>query len=271
VTLHNGDIRDRSSLRRLVSACEPDEVYNLAAVTFVPDSFERPELVRETNVVGVTNLLSTLRECAPNVRFFQASSSEMFGMADGLQDEETLFRPVSPYGESKAEAHRAVLQFRDQHDMHCCCGISFNHESPRRGLRFVTRKVTDAAARIKLELTNTLSLGNLEAKRDWGYAPEYVEAMWLMLSAGEPSDYVLATGRSHTVREMAELAFARAGLSLDEHLVEDDSFRRPVDPPRLVGNAAKAKEKLGWESRMDLAGVINEMVDSDLERHGAAR
>ena len=269
VTLHDSDVRDRSSLERVVRSCEPDEIYNLAAIAFVPDSFDRPELVRETNAVGVANLLSVLVDCAPAARFFQASSSEMFGVTSGLLDEEAPLRPVSPYGDSKAEAHRAVSRFREEHRMHCCCGISFNHESPRRGLKFVTRKVTDAAAKIKLGLTDTLSLGNLEAKRDWGYAPEYVEAMWLMLASEEPSDYVLATGKSHTVREMADLAFKAAGLHLDEYLVEDESLRRPVDPPDLVGDASKARERLGWESKMELAGLIKEMVDADLERLGS--
>jgi GDPmannose 4,6-dehydratase len=263
-TFHRGDLRDPSSLRKVVQACRPHEVYNLAAVAFVPDSFQRPELVLETNAAGVTHLLKALREADPEVRFFQASSSEMFGKADGPQDEKTPFEPVSPYGESKAEAHRTVVKFRDTHGMYCCCGISFNHESRRRDVRYVTRKVTTAAAKIRSGMADTVLLGNLEARRDWGYAPEYVEAMWSMLAADSPGDYVLATGRSYTVREMAELAFDHAGLRLDDHLELSESLKRPIDPHDLTGNAAKAKAELGWEPKTDLPTLIRGMVDADL-------
>jgi GDPmannose 4,6-dehydratase len=269
VTLHRMDLLDRDAVRRLVRACRPHEIYNLAAIAFVPDSFDSPGLVREINAEAVAHLLEIVREEIPTARFFQASSCEMFGDAEPPQDERTSLRPMSPYGEAKADAHRAVARYREEWGLHCSCGISFNHESPRRERKYVTRKVTDGVARIKLGLTETLRLGNLDAKRDWGYAPEYVEAMWRMLQQPEPGDYVLATGVSRTVGEMAELAFECVGLELGDHLVTDPGLRRVTDPSNLVGNPAKAWEKLGWKARTGLPSLIELMVKSDLARLAA--
>lgn len=270
VTVHAADIRDRAALERILRECEPQEVYNLAAEAFVPDSFSRPGSVREINADGVLTLLEAVRDLAPEARFFQASSCEMFGNTPAPQSELTPFDPVSPYGQAKVVAHETVASFRDRCGMRCFAGISFNHESPRRDLRYVTRKVTDAAARIKLGLADSLALGNVEAKRDWGYAPEYVEAMWLMLNRGvEPADFVLATGRPHSVREMAEIAFECAGLRLDDHLCHDPELERASDPPNLAGDARKAREQLGWGPRTDLASLMRLMVDADLSRLAA--
>jgi len=267
IMLHWGDLLDIDSVAHVVDSCSPHEIYNLAAAAFVPDSFDQPNLVHEVNAHAVRGLLEIVRDTLPSARFFQASTSEMFGDSPPPQDERTPFRPLSPYGVAKLEAHETVVEFRNNHGLFCCCGISFNHESPRRDLKYVTRKVAHAAARIKCGSATPVSLGNLEAKRDWGYAPEYVEAMWKMLNIAEPEDFVLATGVSHSVGEMARIAFDYLDLEMDEHVqVGDTTLLRPRDPLNLVGNAAKARDKLGWEPAVDLKSLIEMMVQADHDR-----
>ena len=264
-----GDLLDQPSLVAAVVESEPDEVYNLAAQSFVPTSWSQPVLTAEFTAVGVTRLLEAIRQVNKHIRFYQASSSEMFGkVRETPQTELTPFHPRSPYGVAKAYGHYITVNYRESYDMHCSSGILFNHESPRRGLEFVTRKVTDGVARIKLGLADTLALGNLDARRDWGFAGDYVDAMWRMLQQDEPDDFVVATGETHTVERLVDVAFAHAGLDRDEHVRIDPAFIRPAEVDLLVGDPAKAKAQLGWEPTVDFEGLVRMMVDADLERLG---
>ena len=267
VTLHQGDLLDHRSLVDTLRASEPDEIYNLAAMSFVHVSWTQPVLTAEFTGVGVTRLLEAMRETAPEARFYQASSSEMFGMVREVpQTELTPLYPRSPYGVAKTYGHYITVNYRESYDLYACSGILFNHESPRRGREFVTRKVTNAAAAIKLGLEDKLALGNLDAERDWGYAKDYVEAMWLMLQQDEPSDFVIATNKTHTVRELVERAFARVELDPAEHVAIDPEHYRPAEVEHLRGDYSKARERLGWEPRTSFEELIDLMVDSDLER-----
>ena len=268
ITLIQADLLDQSSMVAALQQSEPDEVYNLAAQSFVPTSWSQPVLTAEFTAVGVTRLLEAVRHVNPEIRFYQASSSEMYGRVREVpQSEETPFYPRSPYGVAKVYGHYITVNYRESYDLFACSGILFNHESPRRGLEFVTRKVTDGVARIKAGLTDTLNLGNLDAKRDWGFAGDYVEAMWLMLQQDEPDDYVVATGETHTVERLVDLAFARAGLDRDEHVRIDPAFIRPAEVDLLIGDPTRAKEKLGWKPKVDFEGLVNMMVDADIERY----
>jgi GDPmannose 4,6-dehydratase len=264
--LHTGDLLDQRSLVDVMRDCEPEEIYNLAAMSFVAASWSQPVLTSEFTAVGVTRMLEAMREVAPGARFYQASSSEMFGMVREVpQRETTPFYPRSPYGVAKCYGHFITVNYRESYDLFAASGILFNHESERRGLEFVTRKVTHAAAGIKLGLVNELSLGNLDAERDWGYARDYVEAMWLMLQEDEPEDYVIATGEVHSVRELVEVAFDHVGLSPDQYVRIDERFLRPAEVEHLVGDASKARERLGWVPKTSFEEMIRRMVDSDLE------
>jgi GDPmannose 4,6-dehydratase len=246
--------------------CQPHEIYNLAAMSFVAASWNQPVLTADFTGVGVTRMLEAMREVAPEARFYQASSSEMFGKVREVpQTEETPFYPRSPYGVAKAYGHFITVNYRESYDLFACSGILFNHESPRRGLEFVTRKVTHGAAAIKLGLNDHLALGNLDAQRDWGYALDYVEAMWLMLQQDEPDDYVIATGEAHSVKELVDLSFARVDLDPDEYVRLDPRFLRPAEVDHLIGDYSKAKDKLGWEPRTSFEELVNVMVDADLE------
>jgi GDPmannose 4,6-dehydratase len=265
LTLHQGDLLDQSSLVDTLRASRPHEVYNLAAMSFVAVSWIQPTLTAEFTGVGVTRLLEAMREVCPEARFYQASSSEMFGkVRETPQNELTPFYPRSPYGVAKVYAHHITVNYRESYDMHLTSGILFNHESPRRGLEFVTRKITWHAAAIKLGLVDRVALGNLDAERDWGYAKDYVEAMWLMLQQDEPQDFVIATGKAHSVRECVEIAFDEAGLLVDDHVEIDESLRRPAEVDHLIGDASKAKHVLGWEPQTGFEEMIRLMVDSDL-------
>jgi GDPmannose 4,6-dehydratase len=267
--LHTGDLLDQRSLVDVLRECEPEEIYNLAAMSFVAASWSQPVLTSEFTAVGVTRMLEAMREVAPDARFYQASSSEMFGMVREVpQRETTPFYPRSPYGVAKCYGHFITVNYRESYDLFAASGILFNHESERRGLEFVTRKVTHAAAGIKLGLQDELSLGNLDAERDWGYARDYVEAMWLMLQEDEPDDYVIATGEVHSVRELVEVAFDHVGLSPDQYVRIDERFLRPAEVEHLVGDATKAREKLGWVPQTSFDEMIRRMVDSDLELLG---
>lgn len=266
VNLHQGDLLDQRSLHDVLALCQPDEVYNLAAMSFVHASWTQPVLTAEFTGVGVTRLLEAIRGVCPATRLYQASSSEMFGKVREVpQNKETPFHPRSPYGVAKAYGHYITVNYRESYGLFACSGILFNHESPRRGREFVTRKVTHGVASIKLGLQDHLALGNLDAKRDWGYAKDYVEAMWLMLQQDEPDDYVIATGETHSVGELVELAFTRVGLDPDEYVKTDPALLRPAEVDLLVGDASKAREKLGWEPKTSFEELVNMMVDSDLE------
>jgi GDPmannose 4,6-dehydratase len=265
--LHNGDLLDQSSLTHVLRESLPDEVYNLAAMSFVAASWNQPTLTAESGAVGVTRLLEAVREVVPEARFYQASSSEMFGkVRETPQNEQTPFYPRSPYGVAKAYGHSIAVNYRESHGLYACSGILFNHESPRRGLEFVSRKVTHAAAAIALGEADELRLGNLDAHRDWGYAPEYVEAMWMMLQQAEPDDYVIGTGRDHSVRELVDVAFTHVGLDPSEHVVVDPALLRPAEVDHLVSDSSKARSVLGWEPRVGFEDFIPLMVDADLER-----
>jgi GDPmannose 4,6-dehydratase len=267
VTLHQGDLLDQYSLSSLLREVRPDEVYNLAAQSFVPTSWSQPVLTGEFTALGVTKMLEAIRHTSPEVRFYQASSSEMFGkVRETPQTELTPFYPRSPYGVAKVYGHHITVNYRESFGLYAVSGILFNHESPRRGLEFVTRKVTDGAARIRLGLQETLSMGNLDAHRDWGFAGDYVDAMWRMLQQTQADDYVIATQESHTVRELCELAFARVGLDWQKHVVIDERFVRPAEVDLLVGNAAKAGERLGWKPTVTFRELVHMMVDADLKR-----
>jgi GDPmannose 4,6-dehydratase len=266
ITLHTGDLLDQRSLTDVLRATTPDEIYNLAAMSFVAASWNQPVLTAEFTGVGVTRMLEAMREVTPEARLYQASSSEMFGKVLQVpQNEETPFYPRSPYGVAKAYGHFITVNYRESYDLFACSGILFNHESERRGLEFVTRKVTHGAAAIKLGLQTELALGNLDAERDWGYAKDYVEAMWLMLQQDEPEDYVIATNEAHSVRELVQIAFERVGLNPDDHVRIDPQFYRPAEVDHLIGDYSKAKEKLGWEPRTSFEELVHLMVDADVE------
>jgi GDPmannose 4,6-dehydratase len=267
VNLVQGDLLDPASLMAVLEETQPNEVYNLAAQSFVPTSWNQPVLTAEFTAVGVTRLLEAIRRVDPTIRFYQASSSEMFGKVREVpQSELTPFYPRSPYGVAKVYGHFITVNYRESYDLFAVSGILFNHESPRRGLEFVTRKISDGVAKIKLGLANELRLGNLEAKRDWGFAGDYVRAMWLMLQQDEPADYVVATGQEHSVREFVELSFAHAGLEPDDHIRLDERFLRPAEVDHLVGDFSKAREQLGWEPEVSFQELVELMVDADVER-----
>jgi GDPmannose 4,6-dehydratase len=267
VELVYGDLADLSSLLRIAEDVKPDEIYNLAAQSFVASSWDQPILTAEITGVGVANILEALRIGAPQARFYQASSSEMFGkIREPMQNELTPFHPRSPYAVAKLFGHWITVNYRESFGLHASSGILFNHESPLRGIEFVTRKVTDGVARIKLGLAKELRLGNIDAKRDWGHARDYVRAMWLMLQQDKPDDYVVATGRTTTIRDMCKIAFDHAGLDMDKYIVIDPAFFRPAEVDVLLGDPAKAKEKLGWSPQTSLEEMIIEMVEADLAR-----
>jgi GDPmannose 4,6-dehydratase len=267
LTLIQGDLLDPHSLEAAVREAQPHEVYNLAAQSFVPTSWNQPVLTAEFTAVGVTRMLEAIRSVDPEIRFYQASSSEMFGKVREIpQTEMTPFHPRSPYGVAKVYGHHITVNYRESYDLFAVSGILFNHESPRRGLEFVTRKITDGVARIKLGLASEVRLGNTEVKRDWGFAGDYVEAMWLMLQQDEPSDYVIATGEEHSVQEFVELAFDRAGLDPEKHVAVDPRFLRPAEVDHLVGDASKARRELEWAPRATFRELVELMVDADLER-----
>lgn len=264
-----GDLLDLGSLIRAIQIAKPDEVYNLAAQSFVGSSWDQPILTGQVTALGVANMLEAVRIAKPDARFYQASSSEMFGKVKEVpQRETTPFHPRSPYGVAKVYGHWITVNYRESYGMFACSGILFNHESPRRGIEFVTRKVTDGVARIKLGLQNELRLGNLDARRDWGFAGDYVKAMWLMLQQDEPDDYVVATGETHSVQELVEIAFRHVGLDWRDHVVVDEKYVRPAEVDLLIGDASKAREKLGWRQEVSFEELVRMMVDSDLERVG---
>jgi GDPmannose 4,6-dehydratase len=266
ITLHTGDLLDQRSLGDVMRDCEPEEIYNLAAMSFVAASWSQPVLTAEFTAVGVTRILEAMREVSPNARFYQASSSEMFGQVlEVPQTERTPFYPRSPYGVAKCYGHFITVNYRESYDLFACCGILFNHESERRGLEFVTRKVTHAAAAIKLGLQDEVALGNLDAERDWGYAKDYVEAMWLMLQQDAPEDFVIATGEAHSVQELVDVAFAHVGLDPEEHVRIDPKYLRPAEVEHLIGDPSKASAELGWTPTTSFDDMVRLMVDSDLE------
>jgi GDPmannose 4,6-dehydratase len=266
IEIVQGDLLDQMSLISILQQHRPQEVYNLAAQSFVPTSFEQPVLTGEFTALGVTRVLDAIRIVDPTIRFYQASSSEMFGKVQEVpQRETTPLYPRSPYGVAKVYGHWITINYRESYDIFACSGILFNHESPRRGLEFVTHKITNAVARIKLGLESELRLGNLEARRDWGYAPDYVRAMWLMLQQDQPDDYVIATGETHSVREFVEEAFSYVGLDWQKHVIQDPRFYRPAEVDLLVGDPSKAGEKLGWEPSVSFKELVQIMVDADLK------
>ena len=267
IELKPADLLDQLSLLKILDEVRPQEFYNLAAMSFVPASWDQPLLTGEYNAQGVTRALEAVRQVDTKIRFYQASSSEMFGKVRAVpQSEETPFYPRSPYGVSKVYGHYITVNYRESYDLFACSGILFNHESPRRGLEFVTRKVTDGVARIKLGLAKELRMGNLDARRDWGFAGDYVRAMWSMLQQDEPDDYVIATGETHSVRELIEVAFGHVGLDWKKHVTLDQRFLRPAEVDLLIGTPAKAKAKLGWTPTVDFTGLVKMMVDADLGR-----
>ena len=267
ITVVPADLLDQHSLTMVVGDFKPDEVYNLAAQSFVPTSFSQPVLTGEFTALGVTRLLEAIRLAHPKARFYQASSSEMFGkIQEPLQNESTPFYPRSPYGVAKVYGHWITVNYRESYDLYAVNGILFNHESPRRGLEFVTRKVSDAVARIKLGITDELRLGNLDAQRDWGFAGDYVDAMWRMLQQPKPSDYVVGTGVAHSVRELVQRSFDHASLDWEKHVRVDPALVRPAEVDVLVANSEKARRELGWEPSVSFEGLIEMMVDADLER-----
>jgi GDPmannose 4,6-dehydratase len=271
ITLRPADLLDQLSLLRLIDEIRPHEIYNLAAMSFVPASWDQPMLTGEFNAQGVTRMLDAVRRVDPTIRFYQASSSEMFGKVREVpQTETTPFYPRSPYGVSKVFAHYITVNYRESYGLFAVSGMLFNHESPRRGLEFVTRKVSDGVARIKLGLTDHLSIGNLDAHRDWGFAGDYVRAMWLMLQREQADDYVIATGVSHSVRELVQIAFARVGLDWQEHVRVDPALLRPAEVDHLLGDATKARAELAWRPQVDFRQLVEMMVDADLERLTAA-
>ena len=266
ITFAPGDLLDEASLIQVLREHRPDEVYNLAAQSFVQTSFSQPVLTGETTALGVTRLLDALRIVDPDVRFYQASSSEMFGkVVEVPQRETTPLYPRSPYGVAKVYGHWITINYRESYGLHACSGMLFNHESPRRGLEFVTRKISHGVAQIKLGRESELHLGNLEAQRDWGFAGDYVEAMWAMLQQDEPDDYVVATGETHSVREFCEIAFGHVDLDYNDHVVVDERFMRPAEVDLLVGDPGKAKAKLGWEPKVSFRELVEMMVDADLD------
>ncbi len=266
ITILSADLLDQNSLLTAMAEAEPDEVYNLAAQSFVPTSWTQPVLTGEATALGVMRMLEAVKRVSPKARFYQASSSEMFGrVRESPQTERTPFYPRSPYGVAKVYGHWITVNYRESYGLFAVSGILFNHESPRRGLEFVTRKVSYGVARIKLGLARELPLGNLDAKRDWGFAGDYVRAMWQMLQEEAPSDYVVGTGVQHSVRDLIELAFEHVGLDWREHVVQDERFLRPAEVDTLVADASKARRQLGWEPTVDFDGLVRMMVDADLE------
>ena len=271
ITIKPADLLDQLSIIRVIDEVRPHELYNLAAMSFVPASWDQPMLTGEFNAQGVTRVLEAVRQVDPSIRMYQASSSEMFGKVREVpQSELTPFYPRSPYGVSKVFAHYITVNYRESYDLFAVSGMLFNHESPRRGLEFVTRKVTDGVARIKQGLATTLSLGNLDAKRDWGFAGDYVNAMWLMLQQDRPDDYVIATGISHSVGQLVEVAFGHVGLDWRKHVTLDPKLIRPAEVEHLIGDSAKARTQLGWKPSVDFSGLIRMMVDADVERVASA-
>jgi GDPmannose 4,6-dehydratase len=267
IELKPADLLDQLSLLKILDEVRPAEFYNLAAMSFVPASWDQPLLTGEYNAQGVTRALEAVRQVDTKIRFYQASSSEMYGKVRAVpQSEDTPFYPRSPYGVSKAYGHYITVNYRESYGLFACSGILFNHESPRRGLEFVTRKVTEGVARIKLGLAKELRMGNLEARRDWGFAGDYVRAMWMMLQQDVADDYVVATGETHSVRELVEVAFSHAGLDWEKHVALDPKFLRPAEVDLLIGDPRKAKQKLGWTPSVDFAGLVKMMVDADLSR-----
>jgi GDPmannose 4,6-dehydratase len=272
ITLRPADLLDQLSLLRLIDEVRPHEVYNLAAMSFVPASWDQPMLTGEFNSQGVTRVLDAIRSVDTSIRFYQASSSEMYGKVREVpQNEMTPFYPRSPYGVSKVFAHYITVNYRESYNLFAVSGMLFNHESPRRGLEFVTRKVTDGVARIKLGLQDKLSIGNMDAQRDWGFAGDYVRAMWLMLQQDKADDYVISTGVSHSVKELIEIAFGHAGLDWQKHVYQDPALIRPAEVDHLLGDCTKAKKQLGWTPEVDFKQLVEMMVDADLERHAKAR
>lgn len=272
IELAQADLLDQYSLIAALQTYQPDEVYNLAAMSFVPTSWNQPVLTGEFTALGVTRMMEAVRLVNPKMKFYQASSSEMYGKVKAVpQNEDTPFYPRSPYGVAKVYGHYITVNYRESYDLFTVSGILFNHESPRRGLEFVTRKVTNGVARIKLGLDKELRMGNLDARRDWGFAGDYVEAMWLMLQQETPDDFVIATGETHTVQDLVEAAFGRVGLNWRDYVVQDPAFYRPAEVDLLVGDASKAKRVLGWEPTVDFEGLIAMMVDADMERLQQAR
>ena len=269
IEIIQGDLHDQSSLVSLLEEYRPEEVYNLAAQSFVPTSWKQPVLTGEVTALGVTRILEAIRLFNPSTRFYQASSSEMFGKVREVpQTELTPFYPRSPYGVAKVYGHWITVNYRESYNLFACSGILFNHESPRRGLEFVTRKITHGVARIKLGLSNELRLGNLDSRRDWGFAGDYVKAMWLMLQQEIPDDYVICTGETHSVREFCEAAFRYVGLNYRDYVIQDPRFYRPAEVDLLVGDPSKAREKLSWEPQVSFEELIKRMVDSDLQLLG---
>jgi GDPmannose 4,6-dehydratase len=268
IVLHPGDLLDQLSLIKVIDEVRPAELYNLAAMSFVPASWDQPMLTGEFNAQGVTRVLEAVRQVDTSIRIYQASSSEMFGKVREVpQTELTPFYPRSPYGVSKVYGHYITVNYRESYDLFAVSGILFNHESPRRGLEFVTRKVTDGVARIKSGLADSLSLGNLDAHRDWGFAGDYVRAMWLMLQQKRADDYVIATGKSHSVRELVQVAFGHAGLDWQKHVKTDPKFLRPAEVDLLIGDPSKARTELGWTPEVDFEALVKMMVDADVERY----
>ena len=266
--LVQGDLLDQNSLIEAIEESHPDEVYNLGAQSFVPTSWNQPVLTGEFTALGVTRILEAIRLVNKKIRFYQASSSEMFGkVAEVPQNEQTVFYPRSPYGVAKLYAHWITVNYRESYDLFCCSGILFNHESPRRGLEFVTKKVSNGVARIKMGLSNELRMGNLDAKRDWGFAGDFVEAMWLMLQQDEPEDYVISTDEAHSVKELVEVAFDHVGLNWKDYVVVDHKFVRPAEVDLLLGDSAKARNKLKWQPKVKFEELIRMMVDYDIERY----
>jgi GDPmannose 4,6-dehydratase len=267
ITLRPGDLLDQLSITRIIEEAHPHEFYNLAAMSFVPASWDQPMLTGEFNSLGVTRVLEAIRQVDSTIKLYQASSSEMYGKVREVpQTELTPFYPRSPYGVSKVFGHYITVNYRESYSLFAVSGILFNHESPRRGLEFVTRKITDGVARIKLGLDESLSLGNLDAHRDWGFAGDYVLAMWMMLQQDEPDDYVIATGLSHSVRELVEIAFGRVGLDWQKYVRTDPKLMRPAEVDHLIGDASKARQRLGWLPSVDFRGLVEMMVDADMER-----
>ncbi len=267
VTLLQADLLDQLSLIKVVDKARPDEIYNLAAMSFVPASWDQPMLTGEFNAQGVTRVLEAVRSVNPKIRFYQASSSEMYGRVREVpQTELTPFYPRSPYGVSKVFGHYITVNYRESYDLFAVSGILFNHESPRRGIEFVTRMVTDGVARIALGMSDTLKLGNLDARRDWGFSGDYVRAMWLMLQQDKPDDYVIATGEAHSVRDLVEAAFSHVGLDWNKHVGVDPQFLRPAEVDLLIGDPSKAKKQLGWEPSVNFQSLVAMMVDADIAR-----
>ena len=269
ISFVEADLLDPASLVKALAQVQPEEIYNLAAQSFVPTSWSQPVLTGEFTALGVVRLLEAMRQVAPEARFYQASSSEMFGKVREVpQNEQTPFHPRSPYAAAKAYGHHITVNYRESYGLYGVSGILFNHESPRRGREFVTRKITDGVARIKLGLADSLALGNLDSERDWGYAGDYVRAMWLMLQQDEPDDYVISTGRTHSVRQFLEIAFGHVGLKWEDHVKQDPRFMRPAEVDQLIGDSSKARRVLGWEPTVSFEQLVTMMVDSDLRLLG---